>query len=359
MKSTSQFAIALVAAFSNCVSADAAADLAVQVGYHVIHSYPGLTPPASLLTLTKQGKVGGIILFGENVGDGLVGTINSFQDAYKQSPGYSGTPLLIMTDQEGGEVRRLPGGPVNSAKEIGASANPVEEAAQAGLDAASTLLGSNVNTNLAPVVDVYRQAGDFTDAYERSFGNTPDVVSECAHAFINSQQAAGVVATAKHFPGLGEASTNENTDVEPVTINLTLDELRSIDEAPYQTAIAAGVDMVMASWALYPALDAKMPSGLSTAWIQTELRGRLGFTGVTITDAIEAGALGAFGNDANRGVLASKAGMDIILASGRNATQGEAVVDAIVAALNDGTLSTDTFNAATQRILALKAKLTV
>jgi beta-glucosidase-like glycosyl hydrolase len=353
----SQFALALAASLSSGVEARPATDLSVQAGYHVIHSYPGLSPPDSLLTLTEQGKVGGIILFGENVGSNLSVVMASFQAAYKKSPGYSGSPLLIMTDQEGGQVRRLSGGPDLSAKEIGESADPSSAATLAGQQAASTLSASGVNHNLAPVLDVFRQEGNFIDEYQRSFGNTSALVGECATAWVTAQQAAGVIATAKHFPGLGAATTDENTDEEPVTLNLTLNQLQTVDEAPYKKAIAAGLDVVMASWALYPALDATYPSGLSTSWIQGELRQRLGFTGVTITDAIEAGALTAFGNDANRGVLASKAGMDILLASGRNATQGEAIVNALVVALNDGTLDQTTFNAATKRIIKLRAKL--
>lgn len=359
MKSTTlgQFALAVLASLSSGAEARPGADLSVQAGYHVIHSYPGLNPPASLLTLTEQGKVGGIILFGENVGSNLSAVMASFQAAYKKSPGYTGKPLLIMTDQEGGEVRRLSGGPDLSAKEVGESADPSSAATLAGQQAASTLSASGVNCNLAPVLDVFRQEGNFIDEFQRSFGNTSALVSECAKAWVTAQQAAGVIATAKHFPGLGAATTNEDTDVAPVTINLTLNQLQSVDEVPYTKAIAAGLDMVMASWALYPALDATYPSGLSTSWIQGQLRQRLGFTGVTITDAIEAGALEAFGNDANRGVMASKAGMDLLLASARNATQGEAIVDALVAALNEGTLDQTEFNAGTQRILNLRGKL--
>ena len=336
-----------------------AVDLSVQAGYHVIHSYPGLTPPESLLTLTEQGKVGGIILFGENVDSNVSNVIASFQSAYAKSPSYSGKPLLIMTDQEGGEVRRIPGGPDLSAKEVGESADPSSAATEAGQEAASTLSGSKVNCNLAPVLDVFRQEGNFIDGAQRSFGNTSALVSECATAWITAQQAAKVIATAKHFPGLGDAAAGQDTDAEPVTINLTLSQLRSVDEAPYVKAIAVGLDMVMASWALYPALDAKNPSGLSESWIQGELRKRLGFTGVTITDAIEAGALTAFGTDENRAVLASKAGMDLILASARNATQGEGIVNALVAALKEGKLAQDSFNAGTQRILALRGKIPV
>ncbi|KAJ5818840.1 Glycoside hydrolase superfamily [Penicillium riverlandense] len=332
-------------------------DVSVQVGYHVVFSYPGLQPPTHLFDLIKEGKVGGIILFGENVGSNLSTIVDQFQSTYKESPSYAGTPLLIMTDQEGGEVRRLPGGPDMSAKQVGQSSDPQDAATQAGKDAASALQADHLNTNLAPVLDVYREAGDFDDEYGRSFGNTSSLVSTCGTAFVSAQQSAGVIATAKHFPGLGAAGTDQNTDEEPVTLNLTLKELRSVDEVPFTKAIATGLDMVMHSWALYPALDSKYPSGLSRKWVQGELRGRLGFTGVTITDAIEAGALEAFGTDAERAVLASQAGMDIILASARNVTQGESVVDALVSALNDGTLSEDSFNEATDRILAVRKKL--
>ncbi|KAJ5762860.1 secreted glycosyl hydrolase [Penicillium manginii] len=332
-------------------------DLAVEVGHHVIFSYPGLEPPAHLFDLIKQGKVGGIILFGENVNSNLSNVISNFQDAYQQSRTYAGVPLLITTDQEGGKIRRLPGGPSQSAKQVGQSPNPKDAATKAGQDAAAILKEYKMNANLAPVLDVYREAGDFTDQYGRSFGNSSAVVSQCGSAFISSQQGAGILATAKHFPGLGAALKDSNTDEEPVTIDLTIRQLRAVDEKPYKEAIAAGLDMVMTSWALYPALDSKYPSGMSKKWVQGELRGRLGFKGVTITDAIEAGALESFGGDADRGLLAAQAGMDILLASGRNVSQGEAIVDGLVTALENGILPRKSFSEATGRILSMRKKI--
>ncbi|MCJ1444916.1 MAG: hypothetical protein MMC23_005420 [Stictis urceolatum] len=334
-------------------------DLSIQAGYHVIYSYSGLTAPSHLLDLTRQGKVGGLILFADNIGSTTSSVISSFQSAYAQSPGYSGLPLLITTDQEGGEVRRVPGGPDLSAKAIGLSSNPSKAATQAGGQAYEALHPLGINGNLAPVLDVYRRAGDFEDQYERSYGNTSALVSLCGSSFIKSQQAAGVIATAKHFPGLGPAAAAENTDERPVTVNLTLDQLRAVDEEPYRQAIAEGVGMVMTSWALYPALDKEYPAGISKAWIQGELRGRLGFKGVTISDAIEAGGLSGFGNDAQRAVLASSAGLDIVLAAAGNATQGEAIVDALVVALNSGSLPRASFDAATQRIKSLRSGIAI
>jgi beta-N-acetylhexosaminidase len=179
-------------------------------------------------------------------------------------------------------------------------------------------------------------------------------VSTCGKAFITAQQRTGVAATAKHFPGLGSATTSQNTDVRPVTLHVSLSGLRTKDEAPYPAAIAAGVKLIMTSWAVYPALDARHPAGMSSAVIQGELRGRLHYRGVTVTDAIEAGALAAFGSFGNRAVLAARAGMDLLLCSARNPGQGQAVVTALASALDKGQLNRSAFNTAVQRVTALR-----
>ncbi|KAJ2955924.1 hypothetical protein NQZ79_g8160 [Umbelopsis isabellina] len=329
----------------------------VEAGYHVIFSYNGATPPAALNSLIAEGLVGGVILFGGNVNSNLPSYIESWQATYKNSSAYVGSPLLIMTDQEGGLVKRLPGGPTLSEKKVGNSSDFQSVASLAGSQAASALGAYNMNTNLAPVLDVFRVPGDFDDQFQRSYSDNATVASICGTAFIKAQQAAGYIATSKHFPGLGGASASENTDLQPVTINFTLSELRAVDELPYVSAIDAGLDMVMPSWALYPALDAKYPSGLSSKWLQGELRQRLGFKGVTISDAIEAGALKAFGTNSTRAIRAVQAGMDVVLASAQDYTQGQAVVTDLAAALKNGTINANSFSESTARILALRSKI--
>ncbi len=211
-----------------------------------------------------------------------------------------------------------------------------------------------MNVNLAPVLGVYRQPGDFLDQYGRSFSQNAQTVAACGKSFIIAQQQAGVAATAKHFPGLGAASSSENTDARPVTLSVPLSTLRSVDEAPYVDAIAAGVDLVMLSSAVYPALDANRPAVLSSAVIQGELRGRLGFHGVTITDAIEGGGLSAFGSDEQRAVLAAGAGADLILCAAQDVNQGIDVTTALAQALEGGQLNANDFNAAVQRVNGLR-----
>lgn len=295
-----------------------------------------------------------MIFFGGNVGSNFSAVVAQLRAANAKSP--IGLPLLLMTDQEGGEIRRLPGEPTMSAKAIGASSNPSSTATSAGTGAGNNLLSYGLNVNLAPILGVYRAAGDFLDYYERSFGMTSSIVTTCTTAFIKAQQATGAAATTKHFPGLGAATHAQNTDSVPVTITLSKSTLQTVDEVPYTSAISTGVKLVMPSWAVYSAVDS-LPSGLSTYWLQTELRGRLGFTGVTISDAIEAGALSAYGTYSQRAILAATAGIDLVLASAQDATQGSTIVSAIASALTSGQLNATAANAAVTRITALRKRL--
>jgi beta-N-acetylhexosaminidase len=326
-------------------------------GQRVIFSYPGLTPPDSLLQQISAGQAAGVIFFGENISSEsqIASVIAQLNAANAQSPVKA--PLLLMTDQEGGLVRRLPGAPALSEKQVGASSDPVAQATLAGTGAGQNMAGVGMNVNLAPVLGVFRQAGDFLDQFGRSYSSDPRIVTECGRAFVAAQQATGVAATAKHFPGLGAATAAQNTDLGPVTLDLPVSELRSVDERPYPPVIAEGVRLIMCSWAVYPALDPELPSGLSPAIVQGELRGRLGFRGVTITDALEAGAISAFGTPGQTCVLAARAGMDVLLASARDVTEGQAVVTGLAGALKSGKLTGRTFLSAVNRVTALRLSL--
>ncbi len=323
-------------------------------GQRVIYSYPGLTPPATLLQRIRAGEAAGVIFFGENISSTsqIRGVVQQLRDAAAESP--VSAPLLLMTDQEGGLIRRLPGEPTLSQKDIGASADPQGEATAAGTGAGQNLAGVGMNLNLAPVLDVYRTPGDLMDQWERSYSMDPNVVADLGRRMISAQQQAGVAATVKHFPGLGTASSSENTDERPVTLTVSLSTLRAVDEVPYPAAISAGVKLVMPSWAVYPALDGNRPAGLSSTVVQQELRSRLGFGGVTITDALEAGALQAYGSTGNRALLAAQAGMDLLLCSVRNVSQGDDAATALVNGLQNGQLDQATFDAAVQRVTNLR-----
>ena len=328
-------------------------------GQRVIYSYRGLTPPARLVAAIRAGEAAGVIFFSDNISSRaqIRRVVARLQRDARHSP--VKLPLLMMTDQEGGAVRRLTGAPDRSERQIGDSPGAAGAAARAGRGAGLNLQGVGMNVNLAPVLDVYRNAGNFIDQFGRSYSSDPNTVATLGAGFIRAQQATGVATTAKHFPGLGAATASQDTDLSPVTLTVSLGALRAIDELPYEGAITAGVRLVMVSWARYPALDASLPAGLSPTIVQSELGGRLGFGGVTITDAIRAGALRAYGSTAHRAVLAARAGVDLILCASQFANQGSpnvgaAAVSALAGALSDGQLARAGFVAAVRRVMGLR-----
>jgi beta-N-acetylhexosaminidase len=328
-------------------------------GQRVIYSYAGHTPPSALLWLIRHGEAGGVIFFGNNISSKtqIAAVVSKLEAADAATTNPVRSPLLLMTDQEGGLVRRLPGAPIMSEKQIGESAHPADNATAAGTGAAANLRSVGMNVNLSPVLDVYRVAGDFDDQFQRSYSMSPHKVSYLGADFIKAQQKGGVSATAKHFPGLGAATAQQNTDLTPVTLRVSKASLRSIDEAPYTAAIAAKVKLIMVSWAVYPGLGATRPGGLSTNVVQGELRKRLGYTGVTVTDALEAGALKAYGSIQNRALLAAKAGMDLLLCAGQTKGEGTACLDGLENGYNGGQLGKTAFEAADTRVLNLRASL--
>ena len=328
-------------------------------GQRVIYSYPGLTPPRALLRTIRRGEAAGVIFFAGNISSPaqLAAVSRRLQraDASRRNPVRA--PLLLMADQEGGIVRRLPGAPALSEKQVGQAADPPAQAALAGAGAAAALLQAGLNVNLAPVLDVYRGAGNFIDQYGRSYSRHAGQVARLGAEFVRAQQSGGVAAAAKHFPGLGAASPDQDTDLRPVRLAVRAATLRRVDERPYRAAIAAGVRLVMVSWAVYPALDPYRPAGLSPVVVRGELRQRLGFRGVTITDALEAGGLRGYGTIARRGQLAALAGMDLLLCAGHRVGEGRRAAAGLARAYRDGLLSRGSGAAAVARIAALRRSL--
>jgi beta-N-acetylhexosaminidase len=328
-------------------------------GQRIIYAYRGLTPPSSLLNRIRGGEAAGVIFFAPNIlsRGQLRTTVGELEHANASSP--VAAPLLMLVDQEGAVVRRLPGAPEQSEKQLGQSRNALTDARQAGAAAGRNLADAGLNVNLAPVLDVARHSGNFIDRYERSFGPNPLLVGELGRSFLEAQQVRGVAATAKHFPGLGAATRNQNTDQGAVLLNLPLQELRAVDELPYRMAIAAGVRLVMLSWGIYPALDARLPAGLSTIIIQRELRQRLGFRGVTVTDSLEARALEGFGGAGQRGRLAASAGADLVLCVARTPDAnspaiGVAALHGIASAITSGQIARGHAEQAASRVIALR-----
>jgi beta-N-acetylhexosaminidase len=314
------------------------------VGQTIVGKVGAQGPGERLLRSVRKGRVGGMIMVPRNERT-LQQQVGQLQDAARLG---DNPPLLIMIDQEGGEVKRLPGPPDQSARQIGDSGD-ADLARQQGASTGTYLAGLGVNVDLAPVLDVERPATADSIA-SRTFGDDPELVSELGAAFIEGLQGANVAATAKHFPGLGLATAN--TDFGPVTVVATEEDLNAA-AAPFQDAIDAGVDMVMMSTASYPGLGSRQPAALAPQIVRGLLREQLGFQGVIITDDLEGDAISDEMNPANAAVAALAAGNDLALASG-TATRA---FDAVVKAAKAGELDRDLLDLAYARVATLKAGL--
>ena len=289
-----------------------------------------------------------MILFARNVRSrGQVRAAMRSLQAIRRPAGQR-APLIVAVDQEGGPVRRIPGAPARAAGDVRTAA----AAADDGRAAARTLRGAGVNLDLAPVADVARP-GAALERERRTYGRNASDVGRLATAFAGGLGAGGVAAAAKHFPGFGAATVN--TDDAPARINAPLATLRAVDGAPFARLIAAGVGAVMLSTAVYPALDAR-PAALSARWIGGELRGRLGFGGVTVSDDLATPAVAGFGSIGRRAVLAARAGVDLPLFVRSYGVGAQAAAGMLDAARNRR-LDAAALRASARRVLALRATL--
>ena len=320
-------------------------------GQRVVFAYEGPRPPRALLRRVARGRAAGIVLFGRNLGSvgRLRGTLERLQRAARSSP--VRVPLVVMVDQEGGLVKRLPGGPQRSAAAVGATGS-ARAARRDGRAAGSALRAVGANVDLAPVADVCR-AGSALERERRCYGRGVRQVTQLAGAFARGLRSRGVAATLKHFPGFGAARIN--TDAAPVRIGLAQGRLRDLDERPF-AALAPRTPLVMLSTAVYPGLDSRRPAALSRKVATGELRRRLRFRGVTVSDALDTPAVAGLGGPRRLAVRAARAGTDLVLfAHGYRA--GERAAQALAARLRSGALRRRPFERAAMRVLRLRSRL--
>jgi beta-N-acetylhexosaminidase len=319
-------------------------------GERIVVGIDGTGLTGELKAAIRAGAVAGVVLFEADFPSRAEGRelIDALQ-AIKRPKPLRGLPLLVMTDQEGGEVKRVDGPPEASAATMGAE-GPAFSRRQ-GRATAANLSSLGVGVDLAPVLDVGRPGGVIADT-ERSFGAIPAAVARTAVPFTRGLEEGGVAATAKHFPGLGTAT--ENTDFEAQRLGLSKAELRRVDEAPYAAYIGAGGKLVMLATAIYPAFGDR-PAAFDKRIVTGELRRRLGFHGVTITDSLGSAAVAEFGGQREAAVDGAAAGDDLLLFD--DLPSALAGHEALVKQLHNGKLNRPAFLAAVGRVLRLRAGL--
>jgi beta-N-acetylhexosaminidase len=276
-----------------------------QVGQVTISSFPGTARPEYIRRRLRARETAGVILFGSNGGDRAAWRrlTRSLQQA-----GHG--RALIMVDQEGGDIRILPWAPPAASQAQQAAAGTVATDAEA---AARALRATGINVSLAPVGDV--PSVDGAALAGRAFSTDFQAAAEAMAESVRGWRKGGVAPTAKHFPGIGGAVTN--TDDGSATIERSAQQIRDEDLVPFRAAIEAGVPLVMAGHALYPALDGERIASQSQPIIDGILRDELGFDGVVITDSTEAAAVQAVTGVQEAAVRNIRAGVDIVLTTGR------------------------------------------
>jgi beta-N-acetylhexosaminidase len=304
----------------------------------------GIHPPQWLTAALADG-LGGVVLFGSNVGPDLPRVIEQLRADRDD--------VVIAIDEEGGEVSRLDAGRPSStpgAAALGALDDP--DVTQAVYhEIGQRLVVAGVNVDLAPVADVNVDPRNPVIGV-RSFGAEPHLVARHVAAAVRGLQSAGVAACAKHFPGHGDTTVDSHEAVP--TLTHARETLAEIDLPPFRAAIAAGVRAVMPGHLRVPALDRRELASLSPATITGLLRGELGFTGAVITDALEMRAVADTVGMTEAAVRALQAGADALCLGAREWPELlDAIPVAVDQAVRDGRLPVERLRDAAARTRSL------
>lgn len=292
-----------------------------------------------------QYAVGGIIYSKKNIKDA-----EQFREMLSNTELYSKYPIFLGVEEEGGSVSTLAAAGLidkqSSAADIGGSGD-VGQAYSAGAGLGTGLADYGINVDFAPVADLANVENSVMDS--RAYGDEASAVSAYVINMINGLQEQGVTACIKHFPCGG--STKEDTHDGLAVSERSEEELRSQELAVYQSSIDAGAQMIMVGHTAVPALTGdNMPASLSGTLVTDLLRNEMGYTGVIITDAMNMKAISEYYGSGQAAVMALKAGCDMILMP----EDFQEAYEAVLAAVQDGTISEERINDALRRIYRIK-----
>ena len=291
--------------------------------------------------------VGGVILFAENL-DTVQQTKSLINDTQAYNEKHSDIPLFFGVDEEGGTVARC-------AKKLGTTSfydmySYKDMGTQVAYNNAYTIAQDisalGFNLDFAPVADTWSNPNNTVigwRAYSDSFSQTATLVASAVKGFNDG----GVACTLKHFPGHGDTAADSHYGA--ACSYKTIDELEKQEYLSFQSGIAAGADMVMAGHITMTNID-DLPACISPTMINGELRGKLGYDGVVVTDALAMGAVANYYDSSALAVKCILAGDDLLLMP----ADLEAAVNGVEAAVADGTLTEERINESVIRILELK-----
>ncbi|MFE7214157.1 glycoside hydrolase family 3 N-terminal domain-containing protein [Streptomyces sp. NPDC057611] len=295
---------------------------------------------------------GGVVLFGSKAPSDLGSRLTALKS---HVPGHLG--LLVMTDEEGGGIQRMANlvGSLPWPAYMGKHWTPAQIQRNV-TKVATKMAAAQVNTDLAPVVDVdgrnVAPSRTNPDGW-RSFSGSTSVVSKDGVAYMNGLRAGHVIPVVKHFPGLGNSSYN--SDFGPAR-TLPWSTLQKVGIPPFTAAIKAGAPAIMVSNNIVPGLGTN-PASLSPTVISYELRGKLGFKGLVVTDSLSAKSLSAAGFSVPAAaVQALRSGADMVMfdLGGNTGSQTSSIASAITNAVAGGHLARSRLIDAAGHVLAVR-----
>ena len=293
---------------------------------------------------------GGIILFGSQAPSDLPANLAALQRAA------GGPPLLVMADEEGGEVQRLANlvGNLPWPRTMAATMTPAQTRALAE-QTGRRMRAAGVTMDLAPVLDLSDSSGP--DAVHpdgpRSFSIDASVATAYGLAFAQGLEEGGVIPVVKHFPGLGQATSN--SDDGPAYVP-PLSALKAGALRPFEAAIKSGVPAVMVANVVIPGLTGTLPASLSATAITGLLRHELGFRGLVLTDTLSALAVQDAGYSVPQAaVRAVEAGADMVLFTSPDPeVTANDMIASIVSAAASGQLPAARLDDAVNHVLQIK-----
>ena len=330
-------------------------ELNCYIGQLFLIGIPGPELDMESESLIRDYNIGGIILFRRNIKDPLQ-LAKLCRDIQAASSKHHGNKMFIAVDQEGGMVARLKEPftifPGNEA--IGASPDPVKMAKAFARTTAKEMSLVGLNMDLAPVMDVKRGTPD-KHLKNRIFSDDPEKVGLLGGVVIETLQKRGVMAVAKHFPGLGLANFDPHRG--RVTINFEDKKTERVHLLPFKKAVQKNVSGIMTSHSFYPDIDPDYPATLSHRILTGILREKLRFKGLVLTDDLEMGAISKTVGVARGAADSFEAGADILLVceGQKNAVES---IDLIRKKILKNEIGMERLQASIERIRAAKSYYT-
>jgi len=305
---------------------------------------------AMMLAVNRNYPVGGIILYAHNINDEA--QLAAF---VSQIRALNGSPLLCI-DEEGGRVARI-GKNANfnvekfeSMDSIGQTGNPAN-AYYCGNTIGTYLHRYGFDIDFAPVADVNTNPENIVIG-KRAFSSDPAVAAPMVTNYLQGLKDAGVTGCIKHFPGHGD--TKADTHYGYAQSTKTWAEMVNCEMVTFKAGIAWGCQLIMTAHIAAPNVTGtEQPATMSSVVLQDKLRGELGYQNIIVTDAMEMGAITQQYNSAEAAVGCILAGVDIVLGP-QNFIEA---FDAVIAAVENGTISEKRIDQSVRRILKLKKNM--